>query len=87
MVGETGLEPATSSMSTKCSNQLSYSPETGCSVGVANSRMPDEHGSPALMSRDQRLTFALRCVEHEQAPARDQDESDGARRPFGRRAP
>jgi hypothetical protein len=26
-VGETGLEPATSSMSTMCSNQLSYPPE------------------------------------------------------------
>jgi hypothetical protein len=26
-VGETGLEPATSAMSTQCSNQLSYPPE------------------------------------------------------------
>lgn len=26
-VGETGIEPATSSMSTMCSNQLSYPPE------------------------------------------------------------
>jgi hypothetical protein len=61
-VGETGLEPATSAMSTQCSNQLSYPPDQALIITRRVGFV--KQAAPELFTRDASGLFGLRGPYH-----------------------